>query len=112
MTNTLIFDLLKNKRLFAFDFDGVIVDSVNIKTEAFAEIYKPYGQKIVDRVINHHISNGGMSRFKKFKYNKNYPDGMKRKLLEISKIKSLGWKPKITFSAGALKTYNWYKKNV
>ena len=68
MTNTLILDLLKNKKLFAFDFDGVIVDSVNIKTEAFAEIYKPYGQKIVDRVINHHINNGGMSRFSKFKY--------------------------------------------
>ena len=48
----------------------------------------------------------------KFKYNYTYPDGMKKKLLEISKIKSLGWKPKISFNAGILRTYNWYKKNV
>ena len=48
----------------------------------------------------------------KFKYNRKYPDGMKRKLLEINKIKSLGWKPKITFKVGFLKTYKWYKQNV
>ena len=75
MSDTSILDLPKNKKLFVFDFDGVIVDSVNIKTEAFAEIYKPYGQEIVDKVINHHVNNGGMSRFKKFKhYHNNFLD--------------------------------------
>tara|TARA_B100001057_G_C22862155_1_gene954972 strand:- start:1371 stop:2042 length:672 start_codon:yes stop_codon:yes gene_type:complete len=68
MANASIFDILINKKLVVFDFDGVIVDSVNIKTEAFAEIYKPFGQRIVDQVITHHINNGGMSRFKKFKH--------------------------------------------
>ena len=48
----------------------------------------------------------------KFKYNKKYPDGMARKLLDIKNIKSLGWKPKVNFYIGALKTYEWYKKNV
>ena len=48
----------------------------------------------------------------KFKYNKRYPDGMARKLLDIKYIKSFGWKPKIGFYQGALKTYEWYKKNV
>ena len=48
----------------------------------------------------------------KFKYNKKYPDGMKRKLLEINKIKSLGWKPKVNFNTGFLRTYKWYKQNV
>ena len=89
MANTLIFDLLKNKRLFAFDFDGVIVDSVNIKTEAFAEIYKPYGQKIVDRVINHHINNGGMSRFTKFKY---YHNNYLNENIDESEIESMSSK--------------------
>ena len=75
MSDTSILDLPKNKKLLVFDFDGVIVDSVNIKTEAFAEIYKPYGQEIVDKVINHHVNNGGMSRFKKFKhYHNNFLD--------------------------------------
>ena len=50
-----------------FDYDGVIAESVNIKTEAFAELYKPYGTNIVQKVIKHHKANGGVSRFEKFK---------------------------------------------
>ena len=50
-----------------FDFDGVIIESVNIKTEAFAEIYRSHGPKVVERVVEHHMANGGMSRFEKFK---------------------------------------------
>ena len=50
-----------------FDFDGVIVESVNIKTEAFAEIYRTYGPKVVEKVVEHHLANGGMSRFEKFR---------------------------------------------
>ena len=63
---------------------------------------KDYAKKL-KKVINVNV---------KFKFNKKYPDGMKRKLLEISKIKSLGWKPKISFHSGFLNTYKWYKKNV
>ncbi len=48
----------------------------------------------------------------KFKFNKKYPDGTYRKLLDIKKIKSLGWKPSIHLVNGITKTYNWYKKNV
>ena len=56
-----------------FDYDGVIAESVNVKTEAFAELYKPYGKDIVQKVIRHHEANGGVSRFEKFKiYHKNY----------------------------------------
>ena len=51
-----------------FDFDGTLADSVDIKTDAFAELYKPYGKKIVDKVIKYHLSNGGISRYEKIKY--------------------------------------------
>jgi len=40
------------------------------------------------------------------------PNGTPRKVLNIDKIKSLGWKPKISLCEGILKTYDWYKKNV
>ncbi len=60
--------LLKSKKLYAFDFDGVIADSVEIKTEAFYKLYKPYGESIAKKVINHHKANQGKSRFQKFKY--------------------------------------------
>lgn len=51
-----------------FDFDGVICDSANIKTEAFAEMYKPYGSEVQKQVVAYHLNNGGVSRFEKFKY--------------------------------------------
>jgi len=49
-----------------FDFDGVIAESVEVKTDAFAKIYMTYGKDIVARIVEHHESNGGMSRFEKF----------------------------------------------
>ena len=60
--------LLQSKKLYAFDFDGVIADSVKIKTKAFYKLYKPYGESIAKKVANHHQANTGMSRFQKFKY--------------------------------------------
>jgi GDP-L-fucose synthase len=36
------------------------------------------------------------------------PDGMPRKLLDVSKIKALGWQPKTNLKEGIRKTYEWY----
>lgn len=51
-----------------FDFDGVIADSVRVKTTAFAAMFEPYGQEVVSKVLDYHLANGGMPRFKKFEY--------------------------------------------
>ena len=59
---------MQNWQAFIFDFDGVLVDSVEVKTRAFAKLYEPYGKRIVDLVIEHHRNNGGMNRFDKFRY--------------------------------------------
>jgi GDP-L-fucose synthase len=40
------------------------------------------------------------------------PNGTPRKVLNVDRIKSLGWKPKISLFEGIAKTYEWYKKNV
>ena len=50
-----------------FDFDGVIAESVRIKSNAFAELYNPYGTDIEKKVVGHHEANGGMSRFEKIR---------------------------------------------
>lgn len=39
------------------------------------------------------------------------PNGTPRKVMNVDKIKSLGWEPKISLRAGIEKTYEWYKKN-
>jgi len=51
-----------------YDFDGVICDSVNLKTEAFAKLYEEYGKHIQDQVVDYHIHHGGISRVEKIKY--------------------------------------------
>ena len=37
------------KNIF-FDFDGVIAESVSAKTDAFKEMYMPYGEEIAAKV--------------------------------------------------------------
>ena len=44
-------------------------------------------------------------------FNMKMPDGTYRKLLDISKIKSLGWKPAINLQDGLRQTYNWFLEN-
>ena len=52
-----------------FDFDGVVVESGDIKTQAFANLYRSYGDlTIMTEVARYHKLNGGMSRYQKFHY--------------------------------------------
>lgn len=49
-----------------FDFDGVILDSVEVKTRAFAKLTEPFGEDAMRLMIKYHRENGGLSRLKKF----------------------------------------------
>ena len=39
------------------------------------------------------------------------PDGAPRKLLDSTRLRSFGWKPRISFSEGLRNTYEWYVRN-
>lgn len=45
-------------------------------------------------------------------WDKSKPDGTPRKLLDVSKLRSLGWKPAIPLRDGIAQTYDWFLKNV
>lgn len=47
----------------------------------------------------------------KLKFNTTKPDGMFRKRLDVTKLKNMGWEPKISLKEGLKRTYNWYLQN-
>jgi len=45
-------------------------------------------------------------------WDKTKPDGTPRKLLDVSKLRGLGWTPTIPLRDGIAQTYDWFLKNV
>ncbi len=54
-------------QVLVFDFDGVIIESNEAKTEAFSEIFKSYPD-FYDVMMNYHLKNIPVSRVDKFAY--------------------------------------------
>src|SRR5262245_1160354 len=50
-----------------FDFDGVILESVDVKTRAFAALFETFtGHK--ESIVAYHLENLGISRYRKFEH--------------------------------------------
>lgn len=43
------------------------------------------------------------------RFNTAFPDGTPRKLLDTTKLTTLGWRPEITLQTGIRETYDWYR---
>ena len=73
-----------------FDFDGVILDSNKIKSNAFTKLFKDKNknQENLDMIIRYHKDNMGISRNKKIKFY--YENILKQKITnkEVDKIAS------------------------
>jgi phosphoglycolate phosphatase-like HAD superfamily hydrolase len=50
-----------------FDFDGVIVDSVDIKAQAFCHVFRDQPESIRRQIVDLHVNHSGMSRYEKFR---------------------------------------------
>jgi phosphoglycolate phosphatase-like HAD superfamily hydrolase len=55
-------------RAVALDFDGVLAESVEVKTAAFAAMYRGEGAEVEQAVVDYHRAHTGMSRMGKFRY--------------------------------------------
>ena len=51
-----------------FDFDGVIAASLEVKKEAFATLFAPFGKEVQEAAVRYHVDNGGMPRHSKLRY--------------------------------------------
>lgn len=47
----------------------------------------------------------------KLVYDRSMPDGTPRKLLDVSRLRELGWRHKIDLKAGTASAYDWFKEN-
>ena len=50
----------------ALDFDGVVVESVELKNRAFGELFRDTHPEHVEAIVAFQMANGGLSRFDKF----------------------------------------------
>ena len=63
--------------IFIYDCDGVILDSNKLKSNAFTEALPDEPPDLVAEFVEYHKENGGISRYKKFRY---YFEGMKKQV--------------------------------
>ena len=56
---------LSKAKIVFWDFDGVIKESVSVKTKAFERMFQKFGSTVVKNVKTHHEANGGISRYEK-----------------------------------------------
>ena len=80
-------------------YDGE--DHINVGTGEDVTI-KELAETIVDVV--------GYKNY--YEWDTSKPNGTPRKVLNVDKIKSLGWEPKISLREGIESTYEWFKENV
>ena len=51
-----------------WDFDGVILDSMPIRDYGFRNIFENFDDMLVNRLLEYHAQNGGLSRYVKIRY--------------------------------------------
>ncbi len=51
-----------------FDFDGVILESADIKTQAFRQLFENEHPQHVDEIVEYHLREEGVSRYRKFEH--------------------------------------------
>lgn len=59
---------ISNYETLVFDCDGVVLNSNKVKTEAFYKVALPFGEEAAQKLVAHHVANGGISRHKKFEW--------------------------------------------
>tara|TARA_B100000959_G_C14875309_1_gene580173 strand:+ start:425 stop:1042 length:618 start_codon:yes stop_codon:yes gene_type:complete len=55
-------------RNILFDFDGVILDSMTIRSYGFRKIFEKFDDELIEKLLRYHNENSGLSRYIKIKY--------------------------------------------
>ena len=59
---------MKLDKVIFWDFDGVLMNSNQVRDQGFIEVLKDFPDSQVKKLIEYHQKNGGLSRYVKFRY--------------------------------------------
>jgi phosphoglycolate phosphatase-like HAD superfamily hydrolase len=60
--------MIFDKKVIFWDFDGVLMDSNKVRDIGFERVLSNYPKHQVDKLMDFHHANGGLSRYVKFRY--------------------------------------------
>ena len=61
-------NILEEYKVILWDFDGVIIDSNEVRELGFTESLSEFSSDQVEQLLEYHRLNGGLSRYSKFRY--------------------------------------------
>lgn len=76
-------------KTIVFDFDGVLVESLNVKGDAFVALYEEESQNIQKQVLEYHLKHGGVTRYDKIRY---YEKTICKRAVDEQRVKKLAQK--------------------
>lgn len=102
------------------DLAGSCLFLISLEEEAFRQLLARYRSPLINIGWGKDISIKELTVLIKevtgfegnFAFDTTKPDGTPRKLLDVSRLGSLGWQPKISLRDGIRHTHNWYLKNL
>jgi GDP-L-fucose synthase len=100
----------KREFLFTEDLaDACVFVMKNYSGELFLNVGTGHDMTILE--LAEHIAHAaGWSGT--FTFDRSKPDGMPRKVMDVSRLSTLGWTAQIPFDKGIRQTYEWYVRNV
>ncbi|QRQ61201.1 HAD family hydrolase [Sphingobacterium multivorum] len=82
-------DILNKYKVILWDFDGVIMDSMPTRSLGFVKTLADFPKEQVDQLLEFHNSNGGLSRYVKFRY---FFEEIRKEAVSESKVMELAHK--------------------
>jgi GDP-L-fucose synthase len=99
----------KREFLHSRDFASAVLTAIE-KYDSELQLNIGTGEEISIRELAHII--GEMAGYKGLTlWDESKPDGTPRKVLDISRLKSLGWKPATSLEVGIQETIHWFEAN-
>ncbi len=59
---------MEHCRALFFDFDGVLVESLDVKIKAFRKLYASYGDSVVRQAVDYYVRETGVPRIRRFRH--------------------------------------------